>query len=153
VLLVALLATACDDYPHLDRIAIGNTREGYEVLHVLCPDEAVTSVALYAPTGRVIGPEDGELLWEIRNTGGSRLERYVVGEAPDGFDVAEPLTRSLEHEERLGVEVAKNRGWPAVVGWDPAELDVGEYIDNRNDPVNREQFLQEAGEACAVASP
>lgn len=86
---------------------------GHVHVHVaLCPGEALTRLELVRTTDGVVGHGDDTILWAIDDESadtvgatGFRLEDFVVGVVPDGYEEAVELKDLVGRKEALDVRM------------------------------------------------
>jgi hypothetical protein len=129
-------------------VRLGPSDDLIEVLFEPCEGELVRNVRLVELVGVVVGGEEDPVLWEIVAPEGSEESRFMLGEAPEGFDERVPLQGIPSPETELATIIQTTRDNDNFVEFRIRDLRRDQVLW-RSALVSVEEFQREAAERCA----
>lgn len=148
LLLLALGAFACDDFPADGLVGVRTDSAGsFRIQVFLCPGDEVTSVRLVKVTGSVFGDGDDPVLWAIRSSDGSRVDEFVPGRVSPGFSEEVPLKGDIERGAELGVLIDGPGGSPGVA-FRMEDLRPG-FLYSKGEFLTEPEFRDRAADVCS----
>jgi hypothetical protein len=137
---------SCERATSQERISIGVSSAGAAVINWYpCDAEVIRGVSLVRPNGNP-GDENDEVLWLITSPGLTE-SRFVVGQTPEGFREAVPLTKQVQPGESLSA-IVETDTLTTPIGFSLAELEEGRVLTVFNDLVSEESWRASASSAC-----
>lgn len=96
--LLVVASVACHDDPANVGMAL-SPGGSLEVFGSVCgEDERITSLRLW-------DGESGGVLWDIESESGTRVQSFIAGSLPDGFEETEPFDAALDPAGSVGAEM------------------------------------------------
>jgi hypothetical protein len=119
--IVALLMASCEfgDPGPRGEVGVKLADNMIEAKVRACEEALVSTVALTRATGRA--GKEGDVLWEIKS-GGSSIDRFRIGTAPEGFVEVTPLTELAPNGQYVARVTLVSRNLSLLTAFSPDDL-------------------------------
>jgi hypothetical protein len=149
LILMPSLLGSCDPVPPLDRIGLTSEADHLQLRYVLCPEEIVTRIRLFEIHGDSVPDEDDVVIWEIRANEPERLEVFVVGDTPSGYEEIVPIAHDPRPNMLYSFTVDSTRQRVAALGFKTDQLEDGRVLTSYGDSLTMNEFVDSAKETCS----
>ena len=129
-----------------ERLGLTQDAQGRQVVvYATCPGELVERLVVEAPSADSISPAFTPI-WDIRSAGAS-ITRITIGEVPQGFSEARPLSSTVPAE--IGIHVYTSGGGEAQYLSSAGDASQDMVTDWQGHSRSTSEFLSIARAACS----
>jgi hypothetical protein len=147
-ILMPSLLGSCDPVPPLGRIGLTSEADHLQLRFVLCSGETVMRIRLFEIHGDSVPDEDDVVIWEIRANEPKRLEVFIVGDTPPGFEEIVPIAHDPRPNMLYSFTVDSTQQRVAALGFKSDQPERGRVLTSDGDLLTMEDFVTSARQTC-----